>query len=156
MVAWKEPGSDPFADLGEAGDNWVSFWGWRRRWPLEAAILGGSFYSYNIIAGKWHFEILPLPCKCQGPATAPIPHGMQIAEWGLGHAYQQASTTPITPGPHSQPCWDPACQWASTNPGIPGHQPVTLRPGPAHQQAETSPAPHWALQPATPGPSPAH
>ena len=60
-VVWKEPGSDPLADLGEPpGEergNWNSPLG---KETLVAAILGSSFFRNNTAAGKCHFVTLHL------------------------------------------------------------------------------------------------
>ena len=57
-VTFKNPGSDPFADLGEASqreDYWVFPWG-HRGW--QQPFYGSLFYHEDTGARKHHFGVL--------------------------------------------------------------------------------------------------
>ena len=63
-VIWKEPESNPLADLRETpeekGGNWDSPWGHR------CSIWESFFYHRDIDTGKHHFELLLIAYKGQG------------------------------------------------------------------------------------------
>ena len=146
-VVWKEPGQTHLLIL-------ESLLGMKKDTATGGSYFGELIfllYYYCWQVTFWNpTSTLKVPgtyLPTSGPALALISHGMHISEWGLDHANQQASTSPMTPQTPQSAMLAPGLdhQWASSKPGILGHQPVTPTPGTAHQQAGTRPAPHWAL-----------
>ena len=110
-VAWREPGSDPRADLGEprrdAGGSRRSAWGE----DSAAAVVQSSSLHDDAGVGRRRFEILPLvpePSPTHQPvSTGPgLPQAEQLG--GQGHSPTgQQDSCPGT-GPAHQRAQNPA------------------------------------------------
>lgn len=106
-VNWKEPGSDPFADLGEpsraAGDNWSSLWEhtyWHQK--FEELALPQGYWDWQVPFWSPLSTLLALEAcpPTSRPATGPSGHiASHAGTWPHLPAGQQL---PFKAGPGSQ------------------------------------------------------